>query len=127
MDSQIVPQNVIPAGPYLALDDIHLEPRRPLIDLRYVAAAVRANLWLIAAMIATALTIALIATLITTKRYTATASVQINDQSQRVLGNEIETEPLANNGWDTDRFRQTELDVLKSRAIAERVMTRLQL
>lgn len=127
MDSQIVPQNVIPAGPYLALDDIHLEPRRPLIDLRYVAAAVRANLWLIAAMIATALTIALIATLITTKRYTATASVQINDQSQRVLGNEIETEPLANNGWDTDRFLQTELDVLKSRAIAERVMTRLQL
>ena len=101
--------------------------RAPLIDLRYVAAIVRANLWLIAAIISASLAVALVTTMLATKRYTATASVQINDQSQRVLGNEVETDQMANNGWDTDRFLQTQVDVLKSRALAERVMKRLRL
>lgn len=101
--------------------------RQPLIDLRYIVAAVRANLLLIAAIIGTALALALISTLLDTKRYTASASVQINDQSQRVLGNDVETDQIANNGWDTDRFLQTQVDVLKSRALAERVMKRLRL
>jgi len=101
--------------------------RRPLIDLRYIVATGRANLLLIVAIIGTALALALITTLLDTKRYTASASVQINDQSQRVLGNDVETDQIANNGWDTDRFLQTQVDVLKSRALAERVMKRLRL
>lgn len=108
-------------------EDPDADLRAPLIDLRYVAAIVRANLWLIAAIISASLAVALVSTMLATKRYTATASVQINDQSQRVLGNEVETDQVANNGWDTDRFLQTQVDVLKSRALAERVMKRLRL
>ena len=101
--------------------------RRPLVDLRFIVAAVRANLFVIGAILGATLTLALVVTLLDTKRYTAAASVQINDQSQRVLGNEVEADQVANNGWDTERFLQTQVDVLKSRTLAERVMKRLRL
>lgn len=119
------PDHVAPPLP--GEDELYGVERRPLIDLRYVLSAVRASLPLIAAIIAAALTIAVVATLLDTKRYTAVASVQINDQSQRVLGNEVEADQAANNGWDTDRFLQTQVDLLKSRTLAERVMKRLRL
>lgn len=105
----------------------HDDERQPLIDPRFILAAVRANLVLIVVIIGAALSLALIATLLDTKRYTAASTVQINDQSQRVLGNEAELDQVANNGWDTDRFLQTQVDVLKSRVLAERVMKRLRL
>lgn len=126
MASHPAPQDVFAPAAYEP-EDAQFGPRAPVIDLRFIAAVVRANLLLIAAIIATCLAIALVTTLLETKRYTATASVQINDQSQRVLGNEIEADQVANNGWDTDRFLQTQVDVLKSRALAERVMKRLRL
>ena len=126
MASHPAPQDVFAPAAYEP-EDAQFGPRAPVVDLRYLAAVVRSNLLLIAAIIAACLAIALVTTLLETKRYTATASVQINDQSQRVLGNEIEADQVANNGWDTDRFLQTEVDVLKSRALAERVMKRLRL
>lgn len=126
MVSQSAPHD---ASAFAALeqDEEFRSPRAPVIDPRYIAAVVGANLWLIAAIITASLALALVSTMLATKRYTATASVQINDQSQRVLGNDVEADQVANNGWDTDRFLQTQVDVLKSRALAERVMKRLRL
>lgn len=115
------------AIPETGQDDHFAEHDRPIVDLRHLLAAIRANLIPIGAILAATLALALIATLLDTKRYAATSSVQINDQSQRVLGNEVETDQVANNGWDTDRFLQTQIDVLKSRTLAERVMRRLRL
>lgn len=124
-----------PAGPHSDLvdsaypDDAGLlhEDRRALIDFRQLVTTFRANLIVIAAIVGAALALALIATLLDTKRYTASASVQINDQSQRVLGSEVEADQATNNGRDIDRFLQTQLDVLKSRTLAERVIKRLRL
>ncbi|WP_374589433.1 GumC family protein [Novosphingobium sp.] len=113
--------------PHTDEDEIYEAERRPLVDLRYILSAIRANLPVIAAIIAAGLTIAVVATLLDTKRYTAIASIQINDQSQRVLGNEVEADQAANTGWDTDRFLQTQVDLLQSRTLAERVMKRLRL
>lgn len=126
MASQPAPHDV-PAFAALEHEDEFLNPRDPVVDPRYIAAVVRANLWLIAAIVSASLAVALVTTMLATKRYTAMASVQINDQSQRVLGNDVEADQVANNGWDTDRFLQTQVDVLKSRALAERVMKRLRL
>lgn len=112
---------------HLSDDDIFGEGRKPGIDFRYILAAIRANLIVIVAILAAMLAIALVSTMLQTRRYTAAASVQINDQSQRVLGNEDDASQQPNNSWDTDRFLQTQLDIVKSRALADRVAKRLKL
>lgn len=122
-----VPSQAAVTLDHLSDDEIFGEGKKPGFDIRYVLAAIRTNLLVIVAIMAAALAIALVATLLDTKRYTAAASVQINDQSQRVLGNDQENEAQVNGSWDTDRFLQTQVDVLKSRALAVRVMKRLRL
>lgn len=101
--------------------------RRHAIELRHLASAIRANLVLIAAIVGGALALALVATLFATPRYAASASVQINNQSQRVLGNEDDSVQQPGNASDTDRFLQTQVDVLNSRSLADRVMKRERL
>ncbi len=112
---------------HLSDEEIFGEGKKPGIDLRYIVAAIRANLVVIIAIITAALALALVVTLLDTKRYTTTASIQINDQSQRVLGNAEDQQEQAGNTWDTDRFLQTQVDVLKSRALAMRVIKKLHL
>ena len=123
----MVPSHAAVTLDHLSDDEIFGEGKKPGFDIRYILAAVRTNLLVIVAIITALLALALVATLLDTKRYTAAASVQINDLSQRVLGNEEETQSQINNSWDTDRFLQTQIDVLKSRALATRVMKRLRL
>ncbi len=96
-------------------------------SLRYAMAVLRRNLWLAAAIVALALTIAVALAMLTSPRYTALSTVQINDQSESVLGSEIDKSAAANTSWDVDRFLNTQLDVLRSRGIAERVARKLDL
>ncbi len=95
-------------------------------DFRYVAALVRSNLLLIAAIIAAAVALAVIVTMLDTPRYTASTKIQINDTSQRVL-NDQEDVQASYNDYDTDRFLKTQVDVLKSRGLAIRVAQKLKL
>ena len=95
--------------------------------IRHVLSAVRRNIWIAAAIVAACVALALIATLLDTPRYAATSSVQINDQVDEVLGAEFETQIAPPSDWDTDRFLNTQLDVLRSRALAERVADALGL
>ena len=101
---------------------------RSTIDFRYVASAVRANLWLIGLIVAAALGIALVATMLQTKRYTATSSIQISNSSGRVLGSK-EDQPGENGdgAYDVDRFLKTQVDILQSRGLALRVAQKLNL
>lgn len=97
-------------------------------DLRYVVSAVRANLWLILAIIGAVLALALAYTLLQTPRYTASASLQINDSSGRILGDEADPGEEQVTGWyDTERFLKTQTDIIKSRGLAQRVAQRLKL
>ncbi len=98
-----------------------------LLDLKGSARIVRANLKLIASILAAALMLGLITAVLTPNRYTATASIQINDHSQPVLGNQAEVEQIQHKGADTERFLQTQLGLLQSRALAQRVAERLNL
>lgn len=124
---QSMPSQAAVTLDHLSDDDIFGEGKKPGFDLRFIVAAIRANLLVIIAIIAAALALALVVTLLDTKRYTANASVQINDQSQQVLGDVEATSEQATSSWDTERFLQTQVDVLKSRALALRVIKRLRL
>ncbi|MFA6219440.1 MAG: polysaccharide biosynthesis tyrosine autokinase [Erythrobacter sp.] len=97
-------------------------------NLRHAFAALRRHLWMAIAIVGAAVMLALISTLLDTPRYTAQTSVQINDQSDEVLGSEFEAGNVTPpSDWDIDRFLNTQLDVLRSRGLAERVADRLEL
>ncbi len=104
-------------------------PVRGHIDFRYVFSAVRSNLWLIAAIIGVTLAAAVVLTLLQTPRYTATSTIQINDSSTRVLDSKSgdQGENIENGSYDTDRFLQTQVDVLQSRGLALRIAQKLKL
>ena len=94
--------------------------------LRHVLAAVRRNIWLIAAIMLLAVVAAVILTMLQTPRYTAMSTVEINEQAAQVLGEDLATEVDSYN-WDTELFLNTQMEILKSRALAERVVERLDL
>lgn len=101
---------------------------RGAFDFRYIAASIRANLWLIAAIVAMTLAIALIATMLQTKRYESAVSIQINDTSGKVLGSkEDQTDETMPAAWDVDRFLKTQTDIITSRGMALRVAQKLNL
>lgn len=95
---------------------------RGAFDFRYIAATIRSNIWLIVAIVAGALTLALVATFLETPRYTAVATVQINQTTERVLGDKVdEGGEQVTNPYDAANFMQTQIDILKSRSMAMRV------
>lgn len=96
-------------------------------NLRYALAALRRNIWLFVAILGAALAVAVIATMLVTPRYTAATSIQINEQSDEVLGEEFDARAPESSDWDVDRFLNTQLDILRSRALAIRVANALKL
>ncbi|MEP2726942.1 polysaccharide biosynthesis tyrosine autokinase [Roseibium sp.] len=106
-------------------DEFEVEDREPAIDLHQLMAAVRRNRWLILAVVLAAVLLGLVATMLMTPRYTATASIQIDQESARILDSQ-DVQPTSAI-QDADRFLQTQVDVLKSRAMALRVVDSLNL
>lgn len=100
----------------------------PTIDLRVILTAIRANLLAVSLILASVLALAVIVTLLQTPRYTAETTLQINDQSAQILGkqDDISQDPVVGSA-DTERFLQTQIDILKSRALSERVAQKLRL
>ena len=97
-------------------------------NIRHAISAVRRHFWMALAIVGAVMVLALISTLLDTPRYTAQTSVQINDQSDEVLGSNFESaNTAAPSDWDIDRFLNTQLDILQSRGLAERVADRLEL
>ncbi len=89
------------------------------IDLREIWAAIYRNRWRVALIICLALAGGVASILLTRPTYTAQATIQIDQQTQKVLGTE-EMEPIAA-GAEADRFLQTQVDIMKSRAAAIKV------
>ena len=106
--------------------DPYADGPRGGIDFRLILAVIRRRQWWIVGILALAAAAAVLVTSLQTPRYTAQASVQINDQSDRVLS-EGEDTGQANNGYDTDRFLKTQVGVLQSRGLAVRVAQKLKL
>lgn len=100
----------------------------PSFDIRAIISTIRANLVVISIIVAATLVLAVIVTMLQTPRYTAETTLQINDQSAQVLGKQDDTmqDPVVA-ATDTERFLQTQVEILKSRALAERVAQKLRL
>lgn len=96
------------------------------IDLRQIVAVLRANLIWIGVVIAACLVVGVVTTMLQTRQYTANASVQIDDSAAQVLEG-VDDAQASSSSYDTDRFLNTQLDVLRSRALAKRVADRLKL
>lgn len=95
-------------------------------DLRQIVAVIRTHLyWIIGVMVASVV-LGLLLTMLQTRQYTAVSTVQIDDVGAQILrsGQDLEG-PMG--AYDTDRFLNTQLDVLKSKALARRVADRLKL
>ena len=104
------------------------EERWEAVNLRQLVLIVRANLLVISIIVVVALTIAILLTMLQTPRFTAETTLQINDQSAQILGkqDDISQDPAVS-ASDTERFLQTQVDILKSRALTERVAQKLRL
>jgi len=101
------------------------ETSADLIDLRKIWAAIWRHRLMVLAIIAVTLAIGVLALFLVHPTYRATSSVEIEDQAVKVLGTE-DVQPQSANG-DTDRLLQTQIDILKSRSLAERVADGLNL
>ncbi|MBA2935125.1 polysaccharide biosynthesis tyrosine autokinase, partial [Sphingomonas sp. CGMCC 1.13654] len=86
------------------------------------------NRLLIAAIVAGAMLAGLGLTMLMTPKYKAVSSIQIDQQSANVLGDSSQQSLQQADAWqDTDRFLQTQVDVLQSRALALAVAQDLNL
>jgi len=92
---------------------------------RYIGILLR-HRFLIGGAIAAALIIGLAATLLMTPIYTANATIQIDRESQQVLGNGSESAPRDNLVQGVEFF-ETQYGLLRSRSLAERVSDSLGL
>lgn len=106
-------------------EELEVTEREPAIDLHKLYSAVRRNRWLILGVVLAAVLLGLVATMLMTPKYTATASIQIDQESARILDSQ-DVQPAAAY-QDADRFLQTQIDVLKSRAMALRVLDSLNM
>lgn len=97
----------------------------PAIDLRAAWTTIYRHRFVVLAILAVALLLGIGSILLMPRKYTAEASIQIDQQVAKVLGTE-DTEPQVV-GSDADRFLQTQVDVLNSRAMAKRVSDSLGL
>jgi polysaccharide biosynthesis transport protein len=77
--------------------------------------------WLIAASLVVGLACGLVVTLLTTPAYRATATVQIDEEPQKVVA--VESQKTQQSAAATEKFYQTQYELLKSRALARRVAT----
>lgn len=97
----------------------------PVLDLRRVSGALWFHRWLIAGVTLACILLGLAATLLMTPRYTATASLQIDHEEQRILASQ---EAATGGEWqDAERMLKTHVDVLRSRRMAQRVAGELGL
>ncbi|MBB4153895.1 capsular exopolysaccharide synthesis family protein [Sphingomonas jinjuensis] len=106
-------------------DGLRIE-EAPAIDFQTLWNAMIRNRWIILGIIGTCLAIGLAASMLTVPRYRASASVQIDQRVAKVLGTE-DDDNVATSSADADRYLQTQVDVLKSRALAIRVADALRL
>ena len=101
------------------------ETSSELLDLRKIWSAIWRHRLLVMAIVAVTLALGVLALFLVHPTFRASASVEIEDQAVKVLG--TEDRPASSGSQDTDRLLQTQIDILKSRALAERVADGLNL
>lgn len=96
------------------------------IDLRELWPPIYRNRLAVLAIMAVMVALAVAVALLTPPTYRATTSVEVKQESQKVLGTEEETDRGAT-GSDAELFLQTQLNIIRSRATATAVADSLRL
>ncbi|MFN3944919.1 MAG: GumC family protein [Allosphingosinicella sp.] len=98
---------------------------RPGLDFAAIWRILYRNKLLIAVVCAASILAGLTIALFTAPAYRAVATIQIDQQTARILNSEdVQPEPSAQ---EAERFLQTQVDILRSRSLATRVAERLNL
>lgn len=117
---------LVPQEPALTLDYGGMGGvQENLIDIRSIWSAFYRNRYLMLVTMAVALSLGILSLVIMDPTYQAMASVEIDQQPVKVLGTE-DTDALGGT-QEADRMLQTQVDVLHSRALADRVASSLNL
>jgi capsular exopolysaccharide synthesis family protein len=120
------PRSVAAYAPYgeygnLSDEDASTTDYRKLV-FKYIGLALKYR-WLIIGFCVLALAVGLVVTFTTTPIYQATVTVQIDRQAAKIVRNDAQDPYFG----DNERFYQTQYDLLKSRMMAERVASDLDL
>lgn len=108
---------------YADYDDA--DSKESSIDVRAIWSALYRNRLLIAAVLAMAFAAGIASVLLTTPVYRGVTTVQVEQQSAKILGTE-DLEPVPS-AQEAERFLQTQVDIIESRALATRVAQDLAL
>lgn len=91
------------------------------IDLKNLVGTIERNKFWIAGIIAASMLLGVLATMLAVPRYVATSKVLVDTKADQIIeGSELKSDNES--GWDTERFLQTQVDIIKSRALALRVV-----
>lgn len=96
-----------------------------LIDLRRLWHIVLKRWWVLAGVLAVALVLGVVVTLLSTPIYRASATLQIDREAAQVV--DVEGVLPAEGMYSAQEFYQTQYGLLKSRSLAQRVVTGLRL
>lgn len=103
----------------------YASPQDDGIDLVKIWAVIWRNRLMILTIVGVSLALGVLSLFLSDPTYRATASIEINNQPIKILGTEEFQQ--AGGGQETDRLLQTQLDILRSKALAERVVDDLGL
>lgn len=96
-----------------------------LIDLRRLWHIVLKRWWVLAGVLAVALVLGVVVTLLSTPIYRASATLQIDREAAQIV--DVEGVLPAEGMYSAQEFYQTQYGLLKSRSLAQRVVTGLRL
>lgn len=85
------------------------------INLRQIWAPIYRSRFAVAAIVTSVIALAIVATLLIKPVYRATATVEIKAEAQKVLGTEDRNEQ-SGSSLDSERFLDTQLDIIRSRS-----------
>jgi succinoglycan biosynthesis transport protein ExoP len=89
-------------------------------NLREMWAAIYRSRVPIIAIMVSMIAIAIVYSLVATRYYRSTVTIEIRQEAEKVLGTEADREGGASRG-DTEKFLQTQLDIIRSRGVANAV------
>ncbi len=106
--------------------DVYAGDGETSINLFEIWAAVYRSRWIVIAIFAACLGLAVVYSLLATRYYASSATIEIKQEAEKVLGTEADREGAASK-LDPDRFLQTQLDIIRSRSTANAVAESLRL
>lgn len=96
------------------------------LHLRDIWAAVYRSRFWIAGILGATLLVAVLYILMATRIYESSVSIEVRQEAEKVLGTEADREGVSARA-DVDRFLQTQLDIIRSRGVANAVAQQLGL